>query len=133
MAFGKRCRFTILLTLWQKDPFGGADVASYTASAKGPGTEKRASYVCWRISRHALVRLVQRSQAHDAIKLLGSMRDMAQAVILALADSNLLEDKPGVLKVPFDGGVAVLELPEPGALIIIKTILPPQVALAGSG
>ena len=43
-----------------------------------------------------------------------------------LADSDLLEDKPGVVKVPFAGGVAVLELPEPGALIVVKTILPPQ-------
>ena len=53
------------------------------------------------------------------------MRDPAKAVIIALADSDLIEDKPGVLKVPFAGGVAVLELPEPGALIIVKTILPP--------
>ena len=109
-----------------KDPFGGADVASYTASANGPGTEKRASYVCWRISRHALVRLVQRSGAHDVVKLLNVMRVMARAVIIGLAGNGLLEDQPGVLKVPFAGGVAVLELPEPKAVIVVKTILPPQ-------
>jgi hypothetical protein len=128
VAYGKRCKFTILLSLWEKDEFGGANVVSCTASANGPGTEKRASYVCWRISRHALTRLVQRSGAHDAIKLLDVMRVMARAVILALAepDSGLIEDRPGVLKVPFTGGVAVLELPEPGALIVVKTILPAQ-------
>jgi hypothetical protein len=38
---------------------------------------------------------VQRSQAHDAVKLLGAMRDLAKAVIIALADSDLIEDKPG--------------------------------------
>jgi hypothetical protein len=82
--------------------------------------------VHWRISRHALVRLVQRSQAHDAVKLLSVMRVMARAVILALADSCLIEDKPGSIKVPFAGRIDVLELPEPEALIVVKTILPPQ-------
>ena len=125
-VFGKRCRFAILLSLWEKDEFGGANVVFCTASADGPGTEKRDSLVRWRISRHALVRLVQRSQAHDAIKLLNVMRVMARAVIIALTDSGLLEDKPGSIKVPFAGGVAVLELPESGALIVVKTILPPQ-------
>ena len=48
VAYGKRCKFTILLSLWEKDEFGGANVVSCTASANGPGTEKRASYVCWR-------------------------------------------------------------------------------------
>jgi hypothetical protein len=91
----------------------------------GPGTEKRDSSVRWRISRHALVRLVQRSGAHDAVKLMTAMRVMARAVIPALADSDLIEDKPGVLKVPFAGGIAVLELPEPSGLIVVKTILPP--------
>ena len=125
-VFGKRCRFHILLSLWEKDEFGGANVICCTAVANGPGTEKRASFVHWRISPHALVRLVQRSQAHDAMKLLEVMRVMAEAVIIALADSGLVEDKPGVLKVPFAGGVAVLELPEAGALITVKTVLPAQ-------
>jgi hypothetical protein len=129
-VFGKRCRFAILLSLWEKDEFGGANVVSCTAVADGPGTEKRSSSVLWRISRHALVRLVQRSEAHDAVKLLSVMRVMAEAVILALADSGLIQDKPGVLKVPFAGGIAVLELPEPGALIIVKTILPPALEVA---
>ena len=52
------------------------------------------------------------------------MRVMAKAVIVDLADSDLLKDKPGVVKVPFAGGIAVLELPAPGALIVVKTILP---------
>jgi hypothetical protein len=125
-VFAKRCRFNIQLSLYEKDEFGGAKVITCTASADGPGTEKRSSSKRWRISRHALVRLVQRSQAHDAVKLLSVMRVMAKAVILVLADSDLIEEQPGVLKVPFAGGVAVLELPEPGALIVIKTILPPQ-------
>ncbi|HWY84442.1 MAG TPA: hypothetical protein VNY10_21345 [Roseiarcus sp.] len=129
-VFGKRCRFAILLSLWEKDEFGGANVVFCTASADGPGTEKRDSIVRWRISKHALVRLVQRSQAHDAVKLLSVMRIMAKAVILGLADSGLVEDKPGVLKVPFTGGIAVLELPEPGALITVKTILPPALEVA---
>jgi hypothetical protein len=125
-AVGKRCRFQVLLSLWKRDEFGGANVISCTAFADGPGTEKRDSFVRWRISRHALVRLVQRSQAHDAIRLLNVMRVMARAVIIVLTDSSLLKDQPGALKVPFAGGVAVLELPEPGALIVVKTILPPQ-------
>ena len=53
-------------------------------------------------------------------------------MIIALADSSLIEDKAGVLKVPFDGGVAVLELPEPGALVVVKTILPPPLEVAAS-
>ena len=127
-VFGKRCRFNIMLSLWQKDEFGGAEVLVCNASAEGPGTEKRSSSARWRISRHALVRLVQRSGAHDAVKLMMVMRVMAKAVIIALAEpgSGLLQDQPGVVKVPFTGGVAVLELPEPGALIVVKTILPPQ-------
>jgi hypothetical protein len=82
--------------------------------------------VRWRISRHALVRLVQRSEAHDAIKLLNVMRVMAKAVLFAIADSDMIEGKPGVLKVPFAGGVAVVELPAPGELILVKTVLPLQ-------
>jgi hypothetical protein len=58
-AVGKRCRFQVLLSLWKRDEFGGANVISCTAFADGPGTEKRDSFVRWRISRHALVRLVQ--------------------------------------------------------------------------
>jgi hypothetical protein len=131
-VFGKRCRFHILLSLWEKDEFGGANVICCTAVADGPGTEKRSSSVLWRNSRHALARLVQRSEAHDAVKLLSVMRVMAQAVILALADSGLIEDKPGVLKVPFAGGIVVLELPEPGAVIVVKTILPPPLEVAAS-
>jgi hypothetical protein len=73
-----------------------------------------------------LIRLVQRSQAHDAVKLLSVMRVLAKAVIIALADSDLIEDKPGVIKVPFAGGVAVVELPAPGELILVKTVLPLQ-------
>ena len=56
------------------------------------------------------------------------MRVLAKAVIITLADSDLIEDKPGVLKVPFAGGVAVLELPATGELIVVKTVLPPQAA-----
>jgi hypothetical protein len=37
---------------------------------------------------------VQRSQAHDAVKLLSVMRVMAKAVLIALGDSDLIEDKP---------------------------------------
>jgi hypothetical protein len=125
-AVGKRCRFRVLLSVWEKDAFGGANVISCTAFADGPGTEKRDSFVRWRISRHALVRLVQRSQAHDAIRLLNVMRVLARAVIIALSDSGLLEGKPGSIRVPFAGGIAVLELPEPKAVIVVKTILPPQ-------
>jgi hypothetical protein len=66
------------------------------------------------------------ARAHDAVKLLSVMRVLAKAVIIALADSGLIEDKPGVIKVPFPGGIAVLELPAPGELVVVKTILPPQ-------
>ena len=89
-AVGKRCRFQVLLSLWKRDEFGGANVITCTAFADGPGTEKRDSFVRWRISRHALVGLVQRSQAHDAIRLLNVMRVMARAVIIALSDSTCL-------------------------------------------
>jgi hypothetical protein len=68
--------------------------AAKSWTALGPGAEKRAAAVGWRISRHALVRLVQRSQAHDAVKLLSVMRVMAKAVLIALGDSDLIEDKP---------------------------------------
>ena len=67
---------------------------------------------------------MQRSQAHGAVKLLSAIRVLARAVIHFLADSGLVE--PGVIKVPFAGGVAVLGLPESGALIVVKTILPPK-------
>jgi hypothetical protein len=60
----------------------------------------------------------------DAVKLMTAMRVMAKAVLIAIADSDMIEDKPGVLKVPFAGGIAVVELPAPGELILVKTVLP---------
>ena len=63
----------------------------------------------WRISRHALVRSVQRAEAHDALKLLEARRGMAGPVMDAIADVRLAAGDGQTLKVPFPGGVAVLE------------------------
>jgi hypothetical protein len=74
---GKRCRFLFILSLWEPDTFGGATVWGFLAIGEGPGRVTREHGPIWRLSRHALVRLVQRSEAHDAFQLLRVMRAMA--------------------------------------------------------
>ena len=88
-SFGKRCKFLFLLSLWEVDEQGGATVWWFKAEGRGPGRVERQHCTRWRISRHALVRLVQRAQAHDALKLLYAMRALAAAVVDAMADSRL--------------------------------------------
>jgi hypothetical protein len=123
-ALGKRCRFSFILSLWEPDKFGGATVWGYVAIGEGPGRVTRDHGPIWRLSRHALVRLVQRSEAHDAIKLLRAMRALAGPVSNAIADDGLLKNE-GVIKVPFPGGVAVVEKPADSEFPVVVTVLPP--------
>ena len=88
-SLGKRCKFPFLLSLWEADEHGGATVWWFKAEGRGPGRVEREHCTTWRISRHALVRLVQRAQAHDALKLLYAMRALAAAVVDAMAESAL--------------------------------------------
>jgi hypothetical protein len=122
---GKRCRFSIILSLWEPDKFGGATVWGYLAIGEGPGRVTRESGPIWRLSRHALVRLVQRAQAHDAFRLLGAMRAMAGPVTEGIADHGLLKSV-GVVKVAFAGGIAVVEKPTDSEFPIVVTVLPLQ-------
>jgi hypothetical protein len=124
-ALGKRCRFSFILSLWEPDKFGGATVWGYLAIGEGPGRVTRQQGPIWRLSRHALVRLVQRAQAHDAFQLLRVMRAMAGPITDGIADNGLLASA-GVIKVPFPGGIAVVEKPTDSEFPIVVTVLPPQ-------
>lgn len=124
-ALGKRCRFSLILSLWERDEFGGATVWGFGAIGEGPGRVTRNHGPLWRLSRHALVRLVQRAQAHDPIRLLQAMRAMAGPVTDGIADNDLLTSA-GVIKVPFPGGIAVVEKPTDSEFPIVVTMLPPQ-------
>ena len=53
---------------------------------------------------------------------MSAMRELARAVLIALPESDLDQGKPGSIKVAFAGGVAVVELPAPGELILVKTV-----------
>src|SRR4029077_12444726 len=87
---GKRCKFGMMISIWYVDTRGGAMVWQYFVTANGPGTEQRRAGPLWRITRHALARLVQRSGAHDAIKLLATMRKIGKVVTDAMAGAYLL-------------------------------------------
>ena len=76
---GQACKFGMTVSLWHKDEGSGATVWQYFATADGPGTERRTFGPLWRISQHALVRLVQRSGVTDAELLLKAMREAGQA------------------------------------------------------
>jgi hypothetical protein len=130
-SYGKRCRFAFLLSLWVRDDFGGAAVWWFFTEAHGPGSEQRNQHMAWRVSRHALVRLVQRAKAHDAFKLLYAMRELAGAVTDAIADAKLVKGDGQVLKVPFPGGVAVVDWPADSDVAVVKTILPTSAAAGG--
>ena len=123
-SFGKRCKFLFLLSLWEADEQGGATVWWFKAEGRGPGRVERQHCTRWRISRHALVRLVQRAQAHEALKLLYAMLALAAAVVDAMADSRLDPGDGQTLRVPFPGGVAVLGWPEDSTISVVKTVLP---------
>jgi hypothetical protein len=122
---GKRCRFSIILSLWEPDKFGGATVWGYLAIGEGPGRVTREQGPIWHLSRHAAARLVQRSQAHDAFQLLRVMRAMAGPITDGIADHGLLTSV-GVIKVAFPGGIAVVEKPADSEFPIVVTMLPPQ-------
>ena len=126
--FGKRCRFGLMIAIWYRDPGDGASVWQYFATADGPGTEKRTVGPLWRISNHALARLVQRSGATDTIKLLRVMREMGKEMTNAMASARLYPGDGKVIYVKFNGGTAVLEWPEDSSLAVVKTILSPDMA-----
>ena len=86
----------------------------------------------WRISRHALVRLVQRAEAHDALRLLAAMRGMAGPVMDAIAGGKLGAGDGQTLKVPFPTGIAILEWPEESPVAVVKTILPASAEKPGA-
>jgi hypothetical protein len=121
---GKRCRFSLILNVWTPDEFGGVEVWAYLAIGEGPGRVTRGGGPIWRLSRHALVRLVQRSEAHDAFQLPRVMRAMAGPITDGIADQGLLKST-GVIKVAFPGGIAVVEKPTDSEFPIVVTVLPP--------
>ena len=123
-TFGRRCRFSLLVSLWEADEHGGSTVWTFTSVGRGPGRVERGGDPSWRISRHALIRLVQRVEAHDALRLLYAMRELAGPVLAAIADSSLAAGDGQTLKVPFPGGVAVLGWPEDSTIAVVKTVLP---------
>jgi len=122
---GKRCRFSIILSLWEPDKFGGATVWGFLAIGEGPGRVTRQQGPIWCLSRHAAARLVQRVRAHDAFELLRVMRAMAGPITDGIADHRLLAST-GVIKIAFAGGIAVVEKPVDSEFPIDVTVLPPQ-------
>jgi hypothetical protein len=122
-SFGKRCRFFFLLSLWEADEHGGATVWWHLAEGRGAGRVERRRNTVWRVSRHALIRLVQRTEAHDALKLLAAMRELATAVVGAMANNNLKAGDGKTLKVQFPSGYAILEWPQDSAVAVVKTTL----------
>src|SRR4029077_6676015 len=96
--------------------------------ADGPGTERRRAGPLWRITHHALTRLVQRSGVHDAIKLLAAMREIGREVTNGMADARLLRGDGKILYVKFDGGTLVLEWPNDSDIALVKTVLSPDMA-----
>ena len=129
-TFGRRCRFSLLVSLWEADEHGGSTVWTFTSVGRGPGRVERGGDPSWRISRHALIRLVQRVEAHDALRLLYAMRELAGPVLAAIADSSLAAGDGQTLKAPFPGGVAVLGWPEDSTIAVVKTVLPEAASYA---
>ena len=127
--WGKRAKFAVIISIWRQDEFGGATVWNYMATSEGPGTEKRGAGPFWRFSNHALVRLVQRSGATDAAKLMLAMRAVAVVVGDTMAARGLTRGDKQVLHVPFDKGHAVVEWPGDSDLAVVKTILGPDMAV----
>lgn len=124
--WGKRARFNVVVSVWVPDDFNGATVWCYLLLSEGPGTEQRKIAPFWRFSQHALTRLVQRSGATDAAKLMHAMRKVAVAVADGMTDVKLMQGDGKVLHLKFDGGCAVVEWPENSELAVVKTILGPD-------
>ena len=125
---GKRCKFGLMLSVWSDDEYGGATVYSYFAHADGPGTERRAAGPVWRITHHALTRIVQRTGAHDPVKLLLVMREMGKVVSDAMASARLVAGDGKILYVRFEGGTVILEWPADSSVALVKTVLSPDMA-----
>src|SRR4029077_9211306 len=126
--YGKRCKFGMVISAWDPDEYGGATVWHYFVRADGPGTESRRAGPLWRITHHALTRLVQRSGAHDALKLLEAMQEIGKAVTDGMASAYLLRGDGKLLYVKFNGGTVVLEWPEDSDTALVKTVLSPDMA-----
>ena len=123
-TLGKRCKFTFVISMWICDDRRNVYVHRLLAVGDGPRGVKRTHRRLWRMSRHALVRLVQRAECHDALKLLDAMRALAWPVLEAMAHANLAEGDGKVLKVPFAHGVAIVEWPMESETAVVKTVLP---------
>ena len=132
-SWGKRAKFTAVLSIWTSDTWGGATVWAYFLYSDGPGTERRKSGPLWRFSQHALIRLVQRSGATDAIRLMTAMRAVAPAVNDGMMAIRLMKGDERILRLPFDNGIAVVEWPADSDVAVVKTILGPDMALPGLG
>ena len=127
-CWGKRARFSLSLSIWDMDEHGGATVNHYLATSQGPGTERRSRGPLWRMSKHALVRLVQRSGATDAAKLMRAMRAVAPLVADSMAAANLQPGDKQVLYVKFPNGTAVVDWPADSGVAVVKTVLGPDMA-----
>lgn len=132
-SWGKRAKFYMHISIWKPDQWHGATVWSYFIFSDGPGTEKRKAGPLWRFSQHALIRLVQRSGATDAVRLMFAMRKVAPAVSDGMV-ANLLKPGDGkMLRLPFDGGIAVVDWPADSEVAVVKTVLGPNMGLPGLG
>ena len=132
-TFGKRAKFQMLLSIWTPDQWNGATVKIYLVSSDRPGTEIRKSGFLWRFSEHALVRLVQRSGATNAVRLMLAMRKVAVVVGDGMMNVRLKAGDGQVLHLKFDGGIAVVEWPAGSDVAVVKTVLGPDMALPGLG
>ena len=110
-AWGKRAKFAVVISVWNPDEWGGATVWNYMTVSEGPGKEKRTKGPLWRFSQHALVRLVQRTGATDAAKLMLAMRKVSEVVGDGMAAVGLTQGDRQILHLKFDGGHAVVEWP----------------------
>ena len=132
-SWGKRAKFYMHISIWTPDKWNGATVWSYFIFSDGPGTEKRKSGPLWRFSQHALIRLVQRSSATDAVRLMFAMRKVAPVVSDGMM-AHLLKPGDGqVLHLPFAGGIAVVDWPADSDVAVVKTVLGPNMGLPGLG
>ena len=132
-SWGKRAKFYMHISIWTPDKWNGATVWSYFIFSDKPGTEQRKSGPLWRFSQHALIRLVQRSGATDAVLLMLAMRAVAPVVGDGMMNARLKPGDGKILHLEFDGGIAVVEWPADSDVAVVKTVLGPDMALPGLG
>jgi hypothetical protein len=132
-TWGKRAKFQMILSIWTPDRWNGATVWTFFLYSDGPGTEKRKNGPLWRFSQHALIRLVQRSGATDAVRLMLAMRAVAPAVGDGMANARLKPGDGQILHLKFNGGIAVVDWPGDSDVAVVKTVLGPEMALPGLG